>query len=467
MRIYAIALGALLLGCCGLAARADENQDLNLIPGTLDQTPAPAASASAATASIKIYLEDAAAVESLRAPLAVPLPPSTSPELEWQNRTSLDAAGKWRLADDLDGVLSDRANLFYENDIRFPAHADLRNDFREGYLTWEPVTQNYVEAGRINLKHGVALGYNPTDYFKTRSAVAQASADPSVTRSDRLGVVAAQAQSIFAGGSVTLAAAPKLQSTSAIPLTAPPPSFDPGFGQTNGADRFLLAGSYEIADGVSPEVLVYHEPDTTRFGANLSRTIGQSIVAYGEWSGGNQAGLVSRAIAFGKDTGVLPAAVTDTSPGKHFANDAAAGASWTSGADKVTLNVEYHYHQTGFDRAGWRGWFALSKSGVAGIDGLLWYERSFASDQQEPMSRQQIFLRADWTDAFIPHLELSAFAFVNVYDGSTMTQLSASYDLSDAWTVGALVGANLGASHSEWGSSPDAASAILRAVKYF
>ena len=465
MRLAALVVGALALGFGAAAAEADENQDLNLIPGTLEQA-SPAPIAPTGGSATKLYLEDAFTAEFLRAPLAVPLPASTAPELQWQNRASLDGTGKWRLGDDLDAVLSDRANLFYENDLAFPSHADLRNDFREGYATWEPMPENYIEAGRINLKHGVALGYNPTDYFKTRTSVDQTSQDPSVIRNDRLGVVAAQAQSIFQGGSVTFAAAPKLQSTSAIPTSAPP-SLDPGFGRTNSADRFLLSSSVAVADGISPEMLVYHEPDATRLGASLSRTVGQSVVAYGEWSGGNQASLASRAIAFGKMTGTLPSRVTDPDPGKHFANDAALGASWTSGAAELTLNAEYHYHQTGFGRPDWRNWFALSKSGIPNIDGVLWYERAFAADQEEPMSRQEIFLRADWSDAFVQHLEISAFAFVSVYDGSTMTQLSASYDISDTWTVGALVGASLGASHSEYGSLPEEANAILRVVRYF
>ena len=45
------------------------------------------------------------------------------------------------------------------------------NDWREGFLSWEAVDNTYVDGGRINLKTGAALGYNPTDFFKTRSVV--------------------------------------------------------------------------------------------------------------------------------------------------------------------------------------------------------------------------------------------------------------------------------------------------------
>jgi len=461
-------------------ACADENSDLNLIPGAVGQEPAkpapdqtqpgaPAAPAPTATAAPtgKTYIEDAFTVESLRSPLAVPLPPSTAPALEIQNRSSLDFTHKWSFDGTLDFSFSDRANLYEENDIAIPSHQDFRNDFREGFVTWEPEAQTYLEAGRINVRHGTALGYNPTDFFKTRTLVDQSSEDPSVIREDRLGVAMVQGQRIFENGSATLAVAPRLASPTAIPTSGPPPSVDPGFGRTNGTNRVLLSGSTELADGVSPEFLAYHDDDGSRFGASVSRTIGQAIVAYGEWAGGEQGSLTSRAIQFGHQTDALPAIVVDPDPRKSFTNDAAVGASWTDGADEITLNAEYHYHQSGFGAADWRNWFAAGRAGKPLVDSLLWYTRAYAQDQQEPMSRQEIFLRADWQDAFIDKLEISAIAFVNLYDGSTLTQLSVSYNLSDDWTVSALGGASVGASRSERGSVPEQANAIAQLVRYF
>jgi len=459
-------------------ARADENSDLNMIPGTIGQQPvnpspegapgAPAPPAPSPTAAAgKLYIEDDFAANSYRSPLAVPLPRSTTRALDLQNRASLDFTRTWTLGDGLQGTLSDRGNLFAENDIAIPSHQDFRNDFREGYLTWKPVGETYLEAGRINVRNGVALGYNPTDFFKTRTPVSQSSEDPSVIREDRLGVAMVQGQRLFEGGSISLAFAPRLESPVAMPTSGMPPSVDPGFGRTNGQNRTLLSGSYEIADGVSPEFLVYHEDGNTRLGANVSRTIGQAVVVYGEWAGGQQAPLSSRAIEFGKLTHVLPAAVPDADPRRSFANDAALGASWTDGVDEITLNLEYHYHQTGFSADQWRNWFAAGAAHNNSTDSLLWFARAYASDQQEPMTQQEFFLRADWNDAIVQHLELSAIAFVDAYDGSVLTQFSASYYLSDNWTLGGLAGASVGASRSERGSLPEQASVIAQLVHYF
>ena len=61
----------------------------------------------------------------------------------------------------------------------------------------------------------------------------------------------------------------------------------------------------------------------------------------------------------------------------------------------------------------------------------------------------------------------TAFSFVNLYDGSTLSQIAANYYLSDRWTLGAYVSANLGSPRSERGSFPQEASAILQLVRYF
>lgn len=460
------------------AALADENTDLDLIPGAAQQnqgapppapseTPpapgeAPPAAGPTQAPAGKFYVEDAATAWSLRR-LVVPQPGGT---LDWQNRTSLDATYEWHPTTALTANVSDRFNLLEESDFDFPSHHTFRNDFREAYVTWEPVAQTYIEAGRINVKNGVALGFNPTDFFKTRTLVDQASLDPTVLREDRLGTVMVRTQHIWDGGSVSASFAPKLVSPAPIDFNIYP-SIDPGFNRTNADDRLLLNGNIELGHDISPEFLFYHEGAQTRFGADISRSVSDAIVAYAEWAGGRQLDLTDAAFDFGKDTGALPSFVPTLS-NAAFRNDAAVGFSWTSAAN-ITVNVEYHYHQAGFSQDQWRNWFGLGTANANStlITGALWYIRGYASDQQEPMTQHEMFLRADWTDAFIKNLELTAFSFVDLYDGSTLSQASASYYLSDRWTVSGFVSANLGSPRSERGSAFQAESAILQLVRYF
>ena len=96
----------------------------------------------------------------------------------------------------------------------------------------------------------------------------------------------------------------------------------------------------------------------------------------------------------------------------------------------------------------------------------LWYIRSYAQDQEEPETRHSAFLRADWTDAFVTDLELTALANVNVQDGSGLVQATADYYLSRAWTVGGLASFTFGGRRSEFGSLPQAGGILVRLVRY-
>lgn len=483
----AAALGAIAATLlAGGTALADENNDLDFIPGAAqqNQTPAPASgetppapaagalppasgeapppAAPTVAPAGKFYLEDAATVSSLRR-LVVPQPGGS---VDWQNRTSLDATYEWHPTASLTANVSDRFNLLEESDFDFPSHHTFRNDFREAFVTWEPLAQTYIEAGRINVKNGVALGYNPTDFFKTRTLVEQSSLDPSVIREDRLGTVMVRTQHIWDGGSVSASFAPKLVSPAPIDFSVYP-SIDPGFNRTNAADRLLLTGNIELGHDISPEFLFYHEGSQTRFGADISRPVNDAIVAYAEWAGGRQLDLTDAALDFGKATDSLPPGVP-TSSNVAFRNDVALGFSWTSSAN-ITVNVEYHYHQAGYSQDQWRNWFGLGTANPNNteITGALWYIRGYAADQQVPITQHEMFLRADWTDALIKNLELTAFSFVDLYDGSTLSQVSASYYLSDRWTVSGFVSASLGSPRSEHGSASQAESAILQLVRYF
>jgi hypothetical protein len=453
-------------------ASADENSDLDLIPKGLEQNQALPGEPSVpspvpAPPRGKLYVEDAFTASSLRGGLVVPFPPPRP--ANWQNRSSLDGTDQWELAANLTASLSDRFNVTEDDEVPFPTHRNLRNDFREGFLTWEPTPQSYLEGGRINLRNGVALGFNPTDFFKTRTQIDQASLDPSVIREDRLGTVMLRAQQIWNGGAASIAFAPKLYQPTPVP-TGLQSGFDPRIDRTNAADRFLLTVSHDVAD-ISPQALIYHEGAQTRFGLDLTAPLGQSIIAYAEWAGGRQQDLIGQAISYGKKTGTLPASVPVLPPNdasKDFRNDVAVGASWTSTA-RITVNLEYHYHQAGFSGETLRNWFAIGGAAAqrAATAGELWYIRGFAADQQQPLTRQQIFLRVSSTDAFVTDLDLSAFTFVDVYDGSTLSQVAANYYLSKAWTLGAYVSANLGSPRSERGSFPQQASVIFQLVRYF
>jgi len=453
----------LLALASGGAALAQVDSDLDLIPP--DSQAAPKADTS--RAGRNIYLEDALTAVSLRDDLPV----AAAPSYDWQERLLLDVRDTWKVAKSASLIVSDRLNLRDESDLSFPQEESVVNDFREMYLEWRLPDQAYLAFGRINLKSGIALGYNPTDYFKTRSVSEPLSADPSVLREDRLGTVMLRLQRIWRAGSITLAAAPRLRQRSPIYSNTELPSFDPGLGRTNSDNRLLVKGTLDVSQDLSPEVLIYHDSHDTSVGLNLSTTLGQSVVAYLEGSAARRRSLIAEALDFGRATGALPMDAPDEPPasqGRTLKNELAVGASYTT-AGRVTWNLEYHLDQAGFSSQDWNRWFAIGS--VPGtppaLANELWYIRGYALDQQQQGTEQAAFVRADWTDAFGLDLELSGFVDADLHDGSGQAQGEAEYYLSNAWTLDLLAAGDFGSRKSDFGSLPTAYSVLLSVRRYF
>ncbi len=444
-------------------AVAQSDSDLALIPPD-SQSPAKIGQTHAER---NVYLENALTAVSLRDDLPVAAPPS----YDWQERLLLDVRDTREVGRTARLIFSDRLNLRAESDLAFPGQESVVNDFREAYMEWRLADQTYLAFGRINLKSGIALGYNPTDYFKARTVSEPLSADPTVLREDRLGTVMLRLQRISRAGSVTLVFAPRLRRQSPLYSNTALPSFDPMLGRTNSDNRFLLESSIGISPDLSPELLIYHDSHATRIGLNVSMTLGQSVVAYVEESAARRRDLIAEALDFGRATGALPASAPDEpppAPGKSLENELSVGASYTA-SNRVTWNLEYHLDQAGFRSQDWNRWFQIGSvpAGPPTIANELWYIRGYALDQQEQSTEQAAFLRADWTDAFGLNLELSGFVNVDLRDGSGQAQAQADYYLSNAWTIGLLAASNFGSPKSDFGSLPAAYSVLLSLRRYF
>jgi len=449
----------------GPAFAGNEDNDLDLIPQAAQTAPG---AVSAATLGRRNDLVNALSFSIPNQNLTVPLPPPQP--ASWEDRLFLDSRDEWRLGDGLTVTYSGRFNLRAENDIPFPNHEVVRNELREAYVSWQPAEGIWLDLGRVNVKSGVAAGYNPTDFFRTRAVVEPLTADPSVLREDRLGTLMALGQYVWAGGSITAAFAPRVTLPTALYTNLNLPSFDPMLDRTNAADRMLLKASATVATGFSPELLLYHEGNRTEIGSDLTISIGQSAIGYVEWAGGVQNSLIDDALRYGRQTGSIPARAPAPllfDSGRMSRNDLSVGLSYTT-ATKITFNLEYHYHQAGLSSRDWDNWFtaAARRGGIPGVDPALWYIRAYAQDQQDPISQHTGFVRADWTDAFITDLELTALASVDLQDGSGVAQATADYFLSRAWTVGGLASFTFGGRRSDFGSLPQAAGVLVRLIRY-
>ena len=439
------------------AAQAQEIPD-NILS---NQTEAPPVRGADRSLSVKAFVDVAPQSNVWREPGVVPIPGSLD-RSRWAGWSSLDARLDARPADGVSLILSDRLDQTYA-DSHSPSTHDLRNTLREVYAGLSLTEEWFFDVGRINNKDGVATGFNPTDFFKKQAVLIRQNSDPAALRDVRLGVFMARVQRVWDGGAVTALVAPALVDGNGALRDQ---VFNLGLDRTNRDNRFLLKGSLRVVEDWVPEVLLHldgkHSPI---FGANVTHGFGDRLVTWGEWSAGRRGDVVSEALAEGVRTSLFPS--TTSAPIGHDGFQAIRHQGVLGGSlsfeNKLTLTAEWHYNQQGLTPSEWHSWFGQSSAKAA----LLWQMRSFAQDAGEPMSRNQVFSRADWTDFLIKDLEVSGFTVLNPADGSVFVQMEGAYYLDPRTTLGLRASTSLGAHTSEWGSVPQAYGVTARLVRYF
>jgi len=300
-------------------------------------------------------------------------------------------------------VFSDR--LDYDNPAQAPFDNTI-NTLRESYLSWQPDSAMLFDLGRINERNGVALGYNPTDYFKTNAVRSVVSVDPNSLKENRQGSVMLKAQQLADAGSATLLFSPKLANTVSYA------DFNPDLAATNNVNRWLLSVSPKLSEDLNPKLLVFKADQTpVQFGLNLTSLISDAAVVYVEWSGGRSLSQLSQAQQILK----LPFA-NDTA----FRNRLASGLTYTTD-NKISLTAEVEYNGAGLDQQQWQ---ALGSSRFYGL-----YRYWLQSIQESPTKRSA-FLYGSWQDALINHLDLAAMEKCNLADHSRLSWLEARYHLS-------------------------------------
>lgn len=448
----------------GLMAQPLWANDADMIPDAVfaPSREAPPERGTDQTLSVKAFIE--AAVQDTGWRTTTPPVPGLDAS-RYSGWTSFDLTTKYRAADTLNLILSDRFDQSYE-DSHAPTTHMARNSLREAYANLTPAEGWFVDLGRVNAREGVAEGFNPTDFLKTQAVVLRQDLDPKALRDNRLGTVMARIQAVSETGSASLAIAPRL-SYAHGPLQDQ--VFQPGLDRTNADYRFLAKASLRTETSFVPEILAYGEGHgSPRIGLNLSQSIGDRLVLWNEWSGGRQANLVRAAMDYALSTGVLPSGTPTPiaiDQGETFQNQNALGAS-LSFESKLTLALEWHFNQRGLTGAQWQDWYKTARTTPA-LGAALWEVRAYAQAMGEPMGRNQFFARADWTDFPIRDMTSSAFALVDPTDGSLFGQVSADYFLSPKTTLGLRATLAPGGGTSQWGSQPEAWALLGHVVVYF
>jgi len=128
---------------------------------------------------------------------------------DWNNRITLSSKIKFKITDRINLNLYDRLNYIIDDKNNLTS-ALVNNDVNELFFNFAIDSLNSFNIGRINMKNGAAIGFNPTDFLKKYAGNEKVSDDPIVLRENRLGVLMASYQNINKLGAISVAAIPSI-----------------------------------------------------------------------------------------------------------------------------------------------------------------------------------------------------------------------------------------------------------------
>ncbi len=322
-----------------------------------------------------------------------------------------------------------RAVLANRLDVKWPPQSGNEhriNTLKEAYVSWQASDERLLDLGRINVRNGVAMGYNPTDYFRSAAVRSVVSSDPGSLKKNRLGSVMLRAQTLWAGGSLTALASPKMAEQ------ASDTAFSPDYGATNNQNRWLLALSQRMTEKITPQWLLYGEDrQPVQMGLNLTTLVGDATVLFAEWSGGRSRSQLSQAGVSADDT--------------RFHNRVATGVTYTA-SNKLSWTMEYAYNGAALNADQWN----TLQRGPPLAYGLY---RLWTQSAQELPTQDALGLYVNWPDALVQHLDLSAMLRVNRADNSRTNWLEARYHWSHT-DLAVQLQVNSGGPSSDFGAVP-------------
>lgn len=228
-----------------------------------------------------------------------------------------------------------------------------------------------VDLGRMLVRDGVALGFNPTDFFRTGSLLVRRTEDLARLRESRLGVVGARLAHQSALGQLSFLAAPGLTSPTV------PAWYSPRWGATNdNENQYYFKYTPPTWNGLYTNLVLHRiAGGTTSVGLNASNNIGQSIVSYLEF-------------AATRETSITDVALANTTNGKRRLK-LAWGGSYTTETGQ-TFTAEYNFNGGGMRRAEWDGVW----QGLAGAD--LGAALGEAGRRLDPATRHSLLVLVAW-----------------------------------------------------------------------
>lgn len=427
---------------CVATARAD---DVNLIPDVLLDAPPPDSPPASSARSWTLFAEASATSTHWR-----DSGPGARPD--WTTLTRVGGRIRGEVAPHLTATLDAQATWSRAEGTSPRGDRDLRLDIKEASLGWAATPTLFVDAGRITLRSGVALGFNPTDHFRAGALLDRSTEDASQARENRLGTVALRLQALWSGGAAALAVSPGIGGEAARWWNGAKVG-GLNLAATNPRPRTLLTLSQEITPNLAPHLVLLVDGRDLHVGANLSTAATDWLLVHGEWSAGQRRPLLAEGMRPGGSDGMRV----------HHAS--AVGATVTPVAS-VSLTLEHHYNEAGLDGQDWAIWRAAAASPPSAGRALA--VRRLAQERQDPLSRHTLWSRLQWQEALgDPDLTLTLLGLLDPGDGSALVQGEATYAVTGATSATLRAASFLGSSGSQYGSVPRASALTFRLRHHF
>jgi len=347
----------------------------------------------------------------------------------WNNLTRLNMQFDKAVNNDLRFKTDILFNAYKREGEAFKSSEDLRLDIKEAYISWQKSPTLFFDVGRINVKNGIATGFNPTDYFKVGTILDRKTEDVSQLRDARLGALLIQGQKLWEGGAATLVVSPKVN-YKANSWRSDKSITGLNLHKSNDRSRVLLKLTHEVSDGFSPELIYHNESGDHNLGLNLSKVLNKKMFVYVEWNIGNRRQLIDEAFLDARKTNQLLPTIKQkfgSDTGKQYLQQAAIGASYTSSSN-ITTKLEYHYNEAGLSKSDTKEWFDLGlNTNNPAVAGQLLSVRSLAQARGESLGKNRLFLYSTWKNAGVDDLDLTGLTMMDLNDHSRLMQMKLVY----------------------------------------
>ncbi len=372
----------------------------------------------------------------------------------WSNLTRLGLRGEYP-TDYLLTFQSDiLLNIYGRENEGFNTGDDLRLDIKEAYLSWQKSPTVFFDLGRINIKNGVATGFNPTDYFKVGSTFDQNTEDVKQLRNARLGALIIKHQILWQRGALTLIASPKIHDMDSRWYTDKNVA-GLNLQKSNDRSRILLKYTFDISEDIRPEIIYYNESGNHNIGLNFSKALNKKWLGYVEWNLGKRRNLVDEALQKVWEAHQIDPVISELfiDQAKNYQQQLALGVSYTT-ASNITTQFEYHYNQAGLSDGDLQRWFDLTNHAEdkPHLTGQFLSIRRLAKARGEPLGQQHLFMRSSWIDAGLDDLDIIGLFNMDIEDQSHLIQLEAEYKLNPNARLSLRLAQFKGSNQSDYGS---------------